>query len=295
MKILHSINPPPPVGGVTVSMKNLHDSLISIGELSYYKRDFQLCVRYDIGHIHASNMYKRLLCIVLMNFFCKKVVFTVHGLSISDCFVNRLSLKLADGVIFLNQKIYNFWENKTNKNFVVLPSLFKEGAPVISKSDGGNRQNTTVLLYSQSRYLKDGQEVYGIEFALKALVKSDIKYNVILVDLDGGYQDLVSELGRVIDIQYYPHPVVFSKVLSACDIYLRPTCMDGSSVAIQEALLHGKKVIASDVVDRGGFVEVYKHLDINSFIETLKKTETMTGGDFSLSSVHDYLEFIKTC
>ena len=115
---------------------------------------------------------------------------------------------------------------------------------------------------------------------------------VILVDLDAGYIDLVKNMKDKIDIDYFPHPVDFKGLLSKCDVYIRPTCMDGSSIAIQEALLFGKRVIASDVVDRDPMVDTYEHLNEDSFLAAISNQGRNNKDKFKLSSISEYLSFI---
>ena len=294
MKILQYINPPPPIGGVTISVKNLNDSLVAAGKCSTFRSGFNKNVKYDVGHVHASNPYKRLFQLLYLKIFCRKVIFTVHGLWLNDNKINRLGLHFSNGVIFLNNKLYEEWASKVDSNMIVLPSLFREGISIDTTNKKLKSDKKTLLLYSHSRTYKNNQEVYGIEFALNSILKADEKYKVILIDLYAGYSELVNKLRDRIDIDYYPHAVNFAEMLSVCDIYLRPTCMDGSSLAVQEALLQGKRVIASDVVDRGDMVELYEYLNEKDFIATINEKGKSGAKKYTLSSVNQYLKYVSS-
>lgn len=296
MKFLHSISPPPPVGGVTKSVKNLSDSLESLGYQSHFINQFRLFNSYDVGHVHASHPIKRLLCILVMKLVCKKVVFTVHGLNLELNIINYLSVRLADGTIFLNSKLFNKWRFLSKAKFTILPSIFKEGVNFsndMSSNSLFDNEKLTILLYSQSHYYKNGEEVYGIDFALNSLALTPLKYNIILIDLDGGYKYLLNKFSAVLDIKYFDKEVDFNAMLSKSDFYLRPTSMDGSSLAIQEALLRGKIVVASNVVDRPNGVNLYEHLNSSSLLESLDSSKNKRSSKFSLKSVVDYVDFIK--
>lgn len=301
MKFLHSISPPPPIGGVTKSVKNLSDSLLSLGYESHFINQFKFFNSYDVGHVHSSNSLKRLYFILLMRIFCKKVVFTVHGLYFKPTFINKISVILSDGTIFLNSKLFNEWsflsKSKWNSKFIILSSVFKEGATdnfSLSSKSFFDNDKSTILLYAQNRSFKNGEEVYGIEFALNTLLMSPDLYNVILIDIGCDYKYLYDRYNSVLCIKYFDKEVDFIEMLSKSDIYLRPTSMDGSSLAVQEALLQRKVVIASNVVDRPSEVNLYKHLDSNSLLDCLSNSKLIHPSQFTLKSVVNYIDFVKS-
>ena len=288
------MDPPPPLGGVTLSVKNLVESINSIGGKAFYRSEDRLFNRYDVGHIHSSNKIKRLLQIIWLKFKCKKVIFTVHGLYFDNILINKLSLFFSNGVIFLNDDLIKYWVTESTKPVVKLPSLFKEGHKSNCSSLYKNERlsdKTTLLLYSHSKIYKNEYEVYGIEFALKAISKAKEQYKIILIDLDGGHAELVDKLSSTLDIDYHPCEVNFTEKLNLCDIYLRPTCMDGSSLAVQEALLLGKRVLASNVVERIPGVDLYEFLNTDDFIDGLGRESTPMKM-YTLESVNIYLNFI---
>lgn len=294
MKILQFLNPPPPIGGVTLSVQNLVRSIRAYEKCvkcSFRKEDglFDL---YDLGHVHASNRYKRLFQIIYLKLKCKRVLFTVHGLWLNDSFINRLCIKYADGVVFLNDKLLEFWSVRTDKPIVKLPSLFKEGFELVLESGRRKDQKLTLLLYAHNSSSMNGCEIYGVEFAFRSLLRSGNKFRLIFVDLSGDYKNLVREHQSDLDIDYYSGPVDFNKMLNLCDIYLRPTCMDGSSLAVQEALLLGKTVVASDVVDREPGVLLFEYQDEDDFLNQIFSGER-SNGHFELQSVEKYFSYIS--
>lgn len=62
-----------------------------------------------------------------------------------------------------------------------------------------------------------------------------------------------------------------SDLFALSDLYVRPSCSDGDSFAIWEALHVGTPVIASDVVARPEGCSLFKNRDINSFVEVTEE------------------------
>jgi glycosyltransferase involved in cell wall biosynthesis len=288
------MDPPPPIGGVTLSVKNLVESLRVKNYRSFYRFEDKLFSTYDVGHVHASNRFKRLLHILWMKLKCKSVIFTVHGLWFERDFINSLTLTLSDGVIFLNQNLIDTWSFESSTPMIKLPSLFKEGYNLkyLSKNDSQENSKLTVLLYAHSKSYKNGNEVYGIEFALRSFTSvTNNNIKIVIVDLKGEYQSIIDELDDLLDIDYYPQTVDFNYLLSRCDIYIRPTCMDGSSLAVQEALIQGKRVVASNVVERMDGVELYSFLDKEDFLKVIFGPPE-SRQKFELTSIDNYVNFL---
>jgi len=202
-------------------------------------------------------------------------------------------LFLADGGIFLNNDLATLWQKKNGTITTKLSSLYSEGFEVKKSIERNSDDKLTLLLYAHSKSYHKGKEIYGIKFALEALLQSHEKFKIILVDIRGDYSELVEKLTPNLDIDYFPHEVDFQEVLQICDIYLRPTCMDGSSLAVQEALLLGKRVIASNVVERSQGVELYKFLDQPDFLFNIF-SQKAAKNDYELKSVLEYVNFLES-
>ena len=56
-------------------------------------------------------------------------------------------------------------------------------------------------------------------------------------------------------------------LLRRCDVFVRPTCTDGDSNSVREALYLGKPVAASDTVSRPEGCLIFRDGDINDFVE----------------------------
>ena len=294
MKVLLFGKLPPPIGGVTVSIKNLVKALSTKGiEADFFGRNMSL-QRYDIGHIHYSNLLKRLLGVMMAKVFARKVLFTVHGKFLDmDNVYNKLSVKFADGFIVLNEQLFTtLKKHNSNINCTILPSIFSEGFdPHSDNLEYFNRAPGIkyLLLYACDRNFRDGEEVYGVSFVLQNMAALKDSYKLVLLDISGKFRDDIKGLeDRVI---YIGHEVNFVALLRQVDLYLRPTYMDGASVAVQEALFLNVPVLASDVVDRPPGTNIYQYKNTSDFIEKLDSSLTLDKPSMTLKSVQGYLDY----
>jgi hypothetical protein len=67
--------------------------------------------------------------------------------------------------------------------------------------------------------------------------------------------------------------------------------MDGSSLAVQEALIQGKRVVASNVVERMDGVELYSFLDKEDFLKVIFGPPE-SRQKFELTSIDNYVNFL---
>lgn len=287
---------PPPIGGVTVSVKNLIAALASKGVQADLLGKNMRRLHYDVAHIHYSNLVKRCIGVIVARLFAKRVIFTVHGKFLDmDNIYNRLSVRFSHGVIVLNTKLLEQLQNTNPEiNCCIMPSIFAEGfdGTVCEQGIIERKSNYTyLLLYAFDKNFKDGHEVYGVSFILENLHLLEQKYKFVLLDINGRYrEDVAPHLDRVI---YIDKVVNFISLLNQVDVYVRPTFMDGASVAVQEALVMNVPVLASDVVDRPEGVVVYKYMDIEHFISKLEETNHSNVPYMELQSVDKYLGFCQ--
>jgi len=286
---------PPPIGGVTRSVENLLRALdtknIYTSVISQRPSIGPLFTRYDIVHIHYSKSWKRLLGLILGKIIAKKVIFTLHGNNFLKDPLNLINQNLVDGVILLNQDTNNKYKHLF-KNTVVLDSLFKEGIEELNSNTQTyftkDEKKTYLLLYTFDKIFINSKEVYGATFILENLQKLNEKYVLVFLDIKGAYRNEIHNMNNDAII-YLDYEVNFFDLLSQIDIYIRPTTNDGASVAIQEALMLGKKVLASDIVDRPKEVTTYKSGDFDDFNDKLENLKDIKG--FVPNSIDKYIDF----
>jgi len=305
MKILMFGPLPPRVGGVSKSVETLLNALKVKGiessiilNFSTFKPFFK---RYDIVHIHYSKTWKRILGLLIGKIVAKKTILTLHGKEFYGdnsgadfSFSTRITAMLSDGIIFLNQIAKDRYMSLFSNN-IILDSIFMEG--VLFKESKGKKyiqrqkDKTYILVYAFDRIIKNSKDVYGVDFILKNVSKFDQKYMIVLVDINQAYKSEVDRINSE-SLVYLGCEVDFLSLLSEVDIYLRPTTTDGNSVALQEALMLGKRVLASDVVSRPKEATVYKSENFNDLFTKLENIED-NSGKFKPNSVDEYIVFCK--
>lgn len=287
---------PPPIGGVTKSVENLLRALksksVEVSVVSHYHSFMPLFRRYDIAHIHFTKSWKRLIAIILGKIIAKKVIYTIHGGRYNnENRLNDICENLTDGAIFLNNQAKNRYKDRF-KRTAVLGSLFAEGITLENskKKEYINRKEdkTYLLVYAFDKTFRNSEEVYGVSFMLENIEKLDRRYVLVILDVQGAYKDEVDSISNNAII-YLNYEVDFLTLLSEIDIYVRPTTTDGSSVAVQEALLLEKKVLASNVVERPAEVTIYKSGDFDDFKDKLENLKDIKG--FVPNSIDKYIDF----
>lgn len=284
---------PPPIGGVTMSVKNSVVALKSKGlNVSVFPKG--LFKRYDIAHAHNYTPWKRLLMLLLGKIVAKKNVFTIHGMHFKqDLFFNRLNLWLADGVVVQNDIVLESAPKLKEKTVLKIGSLVKEGLETPSQSASilGPKSKPRLLVYAQHAEQYEGKDIYGVPFVMELLDQLSTKYSVVLADVSNAYADLDTRTN--IGLERIDHAVNFTQLLSEVDIYLRPTSKDGDSVAVLEAIMLGVPVVASDVTERRKEVTLYKYGSSQSFLDALNSAEQSKDSacKTELASVEEYLNF----
>ncbi len=293
MKILILGSLPPPVGGVTSSVRNLVAALRSVGETAEVVRLSALFRRWDIAHVHFTRPWKRFLGVVAGRLLAKRLFFTIHNGRVEHLGVlDRLSIRLAHRVILLNRDVHSVARDRyCGDKAILLSNYYREGlgegsGPSVTLSPGRKH----ALVYVYDRWLHDGRDVYGIEFVLENLAALPDDWTLVLVDPKGLYrEDAMKYAGRV---QHLNGPVNFLQVLKDVDLYLRPTSTDGASIAVQEALCLGTPVVASDAAPRSDTVQTYAWGDAEDYSQAIARA---IGGNTNAYEQTGVVEYLTAC
>lgn len=295
---------PPPVGGVTRSVENEIAALRSVGvEVMLLGAGIAsvikaLLTRFDFAHVHATQHGKRLLGVLFGKIVARKTIFTVHGLLMNaDSPIERMSLRLADGAVLLNDQIETNYKDLFIRYRVATAPLTPIFAEAFAPSDSTERffekdaDRRYLLLYAYDKDFYNGRDVYGVDFVLENLSRLGDGYRLVLLDPKRRYAEEVAALddSRVI---YIDRPVDFTGLLRRVDVYIRPTAHDGNSVAIQEAVACNVQVLASDVVSRPAAVRTFRYGDFEDFVAKLSATEYGGRLSLQLSSIRELLAFV---
>lgn len=262
---------PPPVGGVTVHVKRLIESLDRANSINHsfvnlsHKNIFKLIKQIYQNkaiHLHTSNSIVR-LCIVITALFLRKIViFTLHGnLGRFSFLLNTLdiiSIKLAHYPILINKESHEK-AKKLNNNAQLITAYIPP-----KEHEELNRNIVDIIIKKKESfdvtfctsafnltYDKQGKEIYQISEIIKVFSLLPDKF-LIISDPSGMNakklsltRNKIPENILIID-SYHD----FCSVLKYADCYIRFTTTDGDSLSIKEALSLKKNVIASNVVSR---------------------------------------------
>ncbi|MEO8109972.1 MAG: hypothetical protein ABI594_08075 [Ginsengibacter sp.] len=292
--ILQFAKIPPPIGGISIHVKRLLDSLekeprIKAEVLDYSKEKnlfdiLRKIFNSKIIHIHLSKKKHRLFMVCLFKVLFKKVIVTYHGKYDFENNLDILSLRLCDAAIVLNQFSYNHALKKLAKHnkiyqigaFIppqensITPLIFtlKERIVLLKK------KCEIIFSANASGYVLDsfGKEIYmGSE--LLNFFGDNKNLGLIFSDPSGAYANFFIENnievpGNVLIINE-SHD--FVNVLKYSDALIRATTMDGDSLSVKEALYYGLPVFASDVVDRPDGVILFSELyELSNKLNALK-------------------------
>lgn len=294
---------PPPIGGVTISLKNLFKSLSSKKNKEVFlfsKNTIFKFKRFDIGHIHYLKRWKIIVAILISNFICKKTILTYHGVDFypEKNLLDRLILFLLDGIIVLNKELFNKCIEYQPK-IIKLTPIFEEGITDDSEENLYFRKledKKYLLLYAFDKVYTDNIEVYGCNFILNLFNELPENFILVFIDPKSAYENDISEIpsNKIIYINKY---VKFTNLLKNVDIYLRPTNFDGNSVATLESISLNTPVLASNSVERNEAIFLYQNNNKIDFIEKLIsiiENKQENNISFKIDSINKYIEFCES-
>ncbi len=239
-----------------------------------------LYFKADIIHIHTLSTVFRLIHAFLGFIMFKRVVVTVHSLTLvknkRDLFLVKLTLMLATKVIVVNDEI------KRTLNIskaIVLPAFLppdpdneKDLPEEIKKYLEHNKGKKIIVGNAFRLNIYNGEDLYGtdllIDVARKIKKNNDgISIIFIITSLDVNkelffkYKQQIKDEKLEEQIFLYRGIVSFVKLILESDMVVRPTNTDGDALTVREALYFGKPVIASDVVSRPKGTILFKNRD----------------------------------
>ena len=273
-----------------------------------YIRDVQ---PYKIVHSHFS--LEGMVYLWTLKRICgKKLVVTVHNSMVENYYnttnaVNRFFLKRmakdADVTwIAVSEQAKKAMLNlplSFSSEILVIPAYI----PLSKKGESGlplelqqyiENHDKNIVFYGHSFMKYADKDVYGFSMALKmyaSLSKEEQTRNGLVYCISSSSEQSLSELREMatalgIDDKVYWQIGAIDNMASlwdSVDVYIRPTCTDGDSVAVREALDMGVRVIASDVCQRPEGVVTYSYGDNELFVgavrEVLSKEKNDSNND----------------
>ena len=282
---------PPAVGGVSSHVSRLYSKInsssdfecavIDLGRFNYFNSKNKKSTIFSgliyflsssIVHIHISHS-KKLFIARFSKFLGKKVVYTQHNNREDQVESNLMIRKFSDFTIKVYRSPFELDSDKT----IVIPAYIKSDSnselPFEIKSKLADYKKIVAALctHPKDRIIEiDGKDIYGFDILLKAYSEFATENTLLLLlDANGTMRHVYRSDMEILkkngfNILYLTEVVDFTALLSAIDLYIRPTRSDGDSIAIREALDAGVMVLASDCVNRPGGVHVFQNENVDS-------------------------------
>lgn len=287
---------PPPIGGVTIHVKRLIDSLkknnvkhkflpLSVFNLFILPLYF---VKYKQIHLHTSSITVQYYISTLCFFLGIKSIITFHGdlnrFDDTNLKKVRKIIKRTTIPIVLNDGSYEI-SNKINQSSVLvssfIPPINNEKLDKNIIEDIFKLKNKYLKVYCTSAtgitFDKEGNEIYGVIDLVQLFIRKP-SLSLIVSDSSAEYINYFKK--NVIEIPsniyFISQPHSMYNVLELIDGFIRNTSTDGDSIAIKESLYLNKNTFTTNVVSRPRGSIIYKrgdYLDLISKLENNNFTE----------------------
>ena len=240
----------------------------------------------DIVHVNSGSIMLRIFHLIVCRLILRKpTIVTIHrDITIENRKkLTRWLLSKCNHVIVVNEKSKNALtgiidEKRLTKLPAFLPPSAEEFVKLPEDVTAFIEKGGMIMVSNAWKLVThDGVDLYGLDSCIEALGKlpEDYKLVFVIADPTGSddtlykYDGRISQLNIADRIMIYKSSLSFVELISKADIVLRTTCTDGDAISIREALHQGKRVIASDVVERPEGTELFRTRDVDSLVETI--------------------------
>lgn len=304
----------PPVGGVTMHVTRLIESLTAHGFPHFAFCDLKkdsLCritrkiMQHGIIHLHASNPLFQLLFAMFCFLLGKKLLLTYHGNWGRYGMLGNLAIKLS--ALICTVPIVQNKESMVTAQYyngsAVLISTFIPSAYTIPLSPQHSQQleefrRSFKFIFCTNAWNlsfdKNGKETYGISEIISniRLVNSG---GLIISDPSENYKPFITKtFGQI------PENVIFiggqhdfSNVLRVSDAFIRNTTTDGVSLSIYEAHENNVVVLASASVSRADFCNIYHDISTIDLVNELKKGRIRLQAEGKMAAANVTIQLIE--
>lgn len=280
-----------------LSCKNFRQCLIKMLKIS----------PEEIIHSHFTGIKGKIFIGYYSLFLKKKTIITIHGAGLTEQYdslnfilkkMYRYSLQNISHIIVVNPAIKDECLKlgvQERKISVISPYI----NPIISKQDyekidkkvwdfieERKKEKDIIITANGNIRFYNNEDLYGIDLLIELVKRlKEKKYKISLIFALLGYEqqsnkeriyfenllNRIKEYGleqfiyfyRVKDTEYYP-------ILEKCDIFIRPTNIDGDAISLREGLYLKKICIASDIVIRPNEVILFKNRDVKDLLLQVK-------------------------
>jgi len=295
---------PPPIGGVTIHVQRLIDTL----EKNHIKFRFEhlskkkilpllflTVIKKRLIHLHSSSPYIRFVFAFLCSISKTHAIITYHGNigrfnNVGNWF-DKVSIKFSSVPIVLNTESLKLAQ-KINVGTILIPAFIppvkEDILPSRIKHNLEQLKSKCSVIFCTNAYRlsfdKDKNEIYCGSLLVKLFSrKENQQYGLIFSDPSGSYKRFFEQqqINLSKNIHFISEPHSFFEILKFSDCFLRATTTDGDPLSVKEALFLNKKVIASDVIKRPSGCITFNWQDIDSLQE---KIHQINGAPESISN-----------
>lgn len=281
---------PPPIGGVTIHVQRLIDTLNRNGfkyrfielNISNIPKIIINIFRYSCFHLHSSRVYLQFFFSFLSKLFNRNSIITYHGdLSRYTGFKNKLvllSIRLSKYPIVLNEnslKIALSHNKNSQRISSFIPPVNEAQISEETVSKIKTLQSRYTKVFATNAYMftydKNNTEIYGI-LDLIDVFNNHNDFSLIISDPSGDYYKYIIEnrINVNQNILILNHPHSFCEILKLSDASIRNTSTDGDSLSIKESLYYNKLTFATNVVSRSKGVITYKRGDYSILFKNIE-------------------------
>ena len=263
------------------SVKNGFYNIRSFKLWGYFKKIRQAKLLY----IHSGTSFLRMLHLTVGWVFSKKIILTLHFYPPRKSkllrYIDELFYRFADAVIVVNSNILQNISLPSDKyivNNAFLPPVMDEEPQLpsnVTEWISNEKKSQKIVICANAWRLDtfNNHDLYGLDLCIeitRRLLAENRKvsfvFNVATIDnftnVYEKYQSLIQELDLQHNFLLINQNLSFVRLIEQADIVLRPTNWDGDSLTVREALMLGKHILASDIVERPTGTALFKTRDI---------------------------------
>ena len=287
-------------------------NLRQMGYLTYLR----LLAAHTIIHVHSGNSWVRLAHVVAGRLLGRKVVLTVHSFRGSSAtrLLTWLAAYLSTRVIAVSADI----ARSLHGQVLVAPAFIRPVATELSASeqirrrfDAWRSEGKIVMVANASRIVEyKGHDLYGLDLLVELFERPEIRSRYAcwfaISAGDPKQAEVVSakeklrELRAIDQFEIDFSSCDFSGLIEISDIFVRPTRSDGDAISIREALLLGRKVVASNCSVRPPSVILFESGNSEALADALAQADTartppVSAEDYFWDVVECYQGLLEPC
>ena len=257
--------------------------------------------KYTLIHHHSPDQKARII-LGIYGMLGKNIYLHIHGASLRDTIkatgikstLTRNFLRFVN-IIADNKDIADLAKKYRAKSVVLidafLPPLYKDGVykKLITKHGRELQKKYVISMVGWISYY-EGKDLYGFDTALQALIrfKKEVDEKVLLLASINGIRSeelhqkiknyiIKNNLTKNILFVYGNLPEIWP-IYIVSNVFIRPTCSDGSALSIKEAMWFETPVIASDCIPRPEGVILFKNRSPDELFRKLTQVYKSNNG-----------------